>query len=118
MPDHNVKLNYVPTGKPAPNDFEFVPEKNPIKVKTGQTIAFTGPADGKIRLTFDDPHLFANGGKDFPGKGVFHDGDGVIEVVAVPQNKTSYLCELLDAQGNVKAKSHTTGGDIVPDKGN
>ena len=56
MPDHTVQLNYTPDG--------FTPTPNPIRVKTGHTIHFklgAGPANGTVRITFQDPQLFSAG---------------------------------------------------------
>jgi len=101
MADHTVQLNYTSDG--------FTPTPNPIKVTPGQTITFrlrTGPASGKIRITFLDPQFFS--------AAQFHDGDGDIHVIAKP-TPTTYHCELL-VDGQVVAQSSPhAGGDIVPD---
>ena len=113
MADHNVTLNYIATG----SGVQFVPDRNPITVRPGQTIGFQlgiGPADGKIRITFADPHFFSAANPHFQSTGRFNDGDGEVRVVAVP-NHTTYRCELL-INGVVRAQSaENAGGDIIPD---
>ena len=101
MADHTVQLNYTSDG--------FKPTPNPLKVKPGQTITFrlrTGPANGKILITFNDPQFFS--------AAQFHEGDGDIHVTANP-TPTTYECELL-VDGQVVAQSGWhAGGGIVPD---
>jgi hypothetical protein len=122
MADKEIKLNYTPTGNPAPNDMDFRPDVNPIHVRPGQTISFklgNGPANGKIRLTFVAPHFFRTGDPNFHQTGKFHDGDGDVHVTAAIPNgtKTTYHCELL-VDGVPLAQSHESpGGEIVPDTG-
>ncbi|HEY1338381.1 MAG TPA: hypothetical protein VGF59_12765 [Bryobacteraceae bacterium] len=121
MADHDVKLNYVPTGKPAPDDFEFKPDKNPIKVKAGQTIGFAlgnVPDKSSFRLTFPDRKLFRTTRQNFQTDGIFQAADGDVHVVTAPADKTTYHCELF-VDGVKKAESKENGGgDILPDKGN
>ncbi len=122
MADHNVKLNYAPTGHPPPNDVDFKPDVNPIRVRPGQTIAFSlgdGPTNGKIRLTFHNRHFFSTSNPKFAATGQFNDGDGDVHVTAplAPGTRTTYHCELL-VNGVVKAQSHeNAGGDVEPDEG-
>lgn len=117
MANHNVKLNYIAAANPqdAP---QFAPDQNPIRVHTGQTIAFhlgIGPANAKLRLTFADPALFSTRDPSFQKTGRFNDGDGDVTVLTAPANRTTYHCELL-VDGVVRAKSaENAGGEVVPD---
>jgi hypothetical protein len=117
MADHNVKLNYVATGNPPPNDANFIPDHNPILVRPGQTINFQlgiGPPNGKIRLTFAHPQCFSTTNAAFHSTGLFHDGDGDVRVTNLP-HPTTYHCELL-VDGVVQAQSaEKAGGDVLPD---
>lgn len=101
MPDHTVQLNYTPDG--------FTPTPNPIRVKTGHTIHFklgAGPANGTVRITFQDPQLFS--------AGHFRTGDQDVRVTGNP-HVTTYRCELL-VDGEVVAQNvENAGGDIVPE---
>jgi len=116
MADHNVILNYAASNTPQQPPL-FAPEPNPIRVRTGHTIAFrlgNGPPDAKIRLTFTEPALFATKDPKFHSTGQFNDGDGDVTVVTPPEFKTSYHCELL-VDGVVRATSKNAGGDVLPD---
>jgi len=111
MADHNVTLTYGPNG-------DFMADPQSIQVTTGQSIAFqlgAGSQDGKIRVTFHDKHFFSGMNQHFAQTGVFNDGDGVVTVAQKPPSRTTYHCELVDGQGNVKAHSHeNAGGEIMP----
>lgn len=118
MADHNVKLNYMATGNPPPNETQFMPDLNSILVHPGQTISFqlgSGPANGKIRITFADPHFFSTVDPAFHSTGRFNDGDGDVRVVTALPHRTAYHCELL-VDGLVQAESAVgAGGEILPD---
>jgi hypothetical protein len=112
MADHDVTLMYTPTG------FQATPQT--IHVRPGQTIAFAlapGSLTGTIRIRFADRRFFATPKDQFQQDGIFHGGDGNVRVTARPAGRTTYHCELLNAQGNVIAQSNEVqgGGEILPD---
>jgi len=121
MADHNVRLNYAPTGQPPPNDITFAPDaaNNPIRVRLGHTISFrlgVGPPNGKVRVTFAQPQFFSTAKPDFQQTGRVDDGDGDVRVIAAlpPGSRTTYHCELL-VNGVVTAQSQeNAGGEVVP----
>jgi hypothetical protein len=117
MAHHDVTLNYTASSNPQ-DGAEFAPDRNPIRVHAGETIAFRlgiGPPNAKLRLTFADPVLFSTADPTFHSTGRFNDGDGNVTVVAPPVSRTTYHCELL-VDGVVKAHSHeNAGGEVVPD---
>ena len=101
MSDHTVTLNY------ANNGFTASPSK--IAVKPGHTIHFklgTGPANGKVRVTFKDPQFFS--------AARFNSGDPDIRVTGNP-TPTTYHCELLVNGETVAQSSENAGGDVVPE---
>ena len=117
MANHNVTLNYAPAANPKDLP-RFAPDKNPIRVHAGQTIAFhlgIGPPNSKFRLTFADPALFSTSNPSFHTTGQVNDGDGDVTVVAAPVDRTTYQCELL-VDGLVAGKNaDSAGGDVIPD---
>jgi len=121
MANHNVKLNYTPTGQPPPNDITFAPDAahNPIRVRQGETINFqlgVGPPNGKVRVTFSQTQFFSTGKPNFPQTGRVDEGDGDVRVIAaLPKGShVKYHCELL-VDGVVKAQSQeNAGGEVVP----
>ena len=112
MADHNVSLMYTSTG------FQATPQT--IRVRQGQTIAFSlapGSLTGTIRIRFADQRFFATSKAHFQQDGIFHGGDGDVRITTRPAQRTTYHCELLDAQGNVIAHSNEVqgGGEVLPD---
>ena len=111
MAHQEITLNYIPGLKPT-DEGDVKPERNPIVAGKGDTIVFkkgTGPADGKVRVTFKEPSRFSTG--------TFNDGDQPVTV----QNMTSpttYHCELLVNGKPVASSKENAGGDIVPPTGN
>jgi hypothetical protein len=69
---------------------------------------------GSIRVTFRDRQFFDTQHAHFANDGIFRQGDGVVHVAHALSTPTTYHCELVDANGNVLAQSHETGGDIIP----
>ena len=118
MANHNVTLNYTPSGNPQ-DTARFAPDQNPIRVHAGQTIAFhigIGLPNAKLRLTFADPALFSTSNPSFHSTGQLNQGDGDVTVIAPPANRTTYHCELL-VDGVVKGRSsENAGGEVVPDE--
>ena len=103
MIGHKVTLNYTADG--------FIPDPATIRVRKGHTISFhlgTGPAKGKVRITFEDPQFFS--------KEQFHTGDREIHVTQDLAGPTSYRCELL-VNGVVQPNPSKAGGAIEPDTG-
>lgn len=89
-----------------------------IKVSPGQAIHFrrAGGLKGKMRLTFKDKDFFESSNPQFAATGAFHEGDGDVRVKALPGH-TTYLCELLDADGKRIAQSlKDAGGAVEPVK--
>jgi hypothetical protein len=82
------------------------------KLKLTGTIRFKrdGIMDGRLRLTFSDKTSFKTGNLDFAANGVVNEEDGDVTVIAVPSRRqTTYACDLIDAKGNVIAKSQAGG---------
>ena|SRR5882672_6067750 len=89
-----------------------------IKVSPGQAIHFrrAGQMAGKLRITFQDKDLFSSSNPQFAVTGAFNEGDGDVHVKSMPRH-TTYLCELLDANGNQIARSpYNAGGAVEPVK--
>jgi hypothetical protein len=112
MAQHNVKLNYTPTG--------FTPDPNPIKVRKDQTISFQlgqGPKNGKVRITFAQPQFFSTARPHFQQTGRVDDGDGDVRVVAdLPKgSRITYHCELLVDDVVLAQSQENAGGDVQPD---
>jgi hypothetical protein len=89
-----------------------------VKVAGGEAIRFRrlGNLEGKMRITFADRELFHCKGKDFAASGAFHEGDGDVQVKTKPRHgRTTFLCELLAANGDIVARSgEGAGGAIEP----
>ena len=70
---------------------------------------------GTMRITFPEKELFSTGNPKFSATGKFFKGDEALRVKSVPGladkdvKKTSFLCELLDAQGEVFFSSADPG---------
>ena len=115
MADHNVTLTYVANAGAT----AVVADPFTIVVRPGPTIGFTlgaGSLAGTIRVTFRDRRFFHGHQSHFRNDGVVHQGDGDITVAMPLTGPTTYHCELLDGQGNVRAQSNEpAGGEILPD---
>ncbi len=112
MADHNVQLMYTTDG------FQATPFT--IRVRPGQTIAFQlapGSLTGTIRIRFHDRRFFSTAKAHFAQDGIFHGGDGEVHIATIPAGRTTYHCELLNAQGQVISRSNEVegGGEILPD---
>ena len=85
-----------------------------VMVRPGQSIHFrrAGGLPGKMRLTFKDKDFFDSDNGQFASSGAFHEGDGDVRVKSLP-GRTTYLCELLDANGRTIAQSPKDGGGAV-----
>lgn len=84
------------------------------RVPLGGTIQFRRIGDmvGKMRLTFEAKQFFETGSLQFSG--VLHEDDADLrlrtDAVFV---RTTYVCELLDLNENVIARTKGTGGGAV-----
>jgi hypothetical protein len=89
-----------------------------VKVSPGQVIRFqrAGAMRGKMRVTFKDKDFFDSGNPEFWKSGAFHEGDGDLLVKSIPE-RTTFLCELLDQDGNRIAESREgAGGAVEPER--
>ena len=87
-------------------------------VRPGQMIRFvrTGPLHGTMRITFADRAFFDGGNPRFADTGAIHEGDADVHVKSIPR-RTTYVCELLDANGTLIARSpKDAGGAVEPEK--
>jgi hypothetical protein len=110
LPVVNVTLTW--NTKPGSSEPVVIVDPAVIQVSPGQSIHFirAGNAPGRMRVTFQD--------KDFVDcrDGIFQEGDGDVTVKDITR-RTTFLCELLDANGNPIARSPVNGGGTAdPEK--
>jgi hypothetical protein len=115
MPDKppvTVTLTYdkdPQTGQP-----KVTVDPDVIKVRPGQAIHFErlGGLTGEMHVTFEDKDFFEGGHPRFAATGAFHEGDGDVRVKTIPR-RTTYRCELFDANGKSIAQSKKDAGGAV-----
>jgi hypothetical protein len=85
-----------------------------VQVTPGQAIHFRrgGNMPGTLRLTFKDKAYFDSDAAHFASTGAILESDGGVRVKALP-GRTTYLCELVDANGRTIAQSPEDGGGAV-----
>ena len=108
-----ITVNYVvdPAGK---GKFDVQPQVTQAIPNDTLDFKQTGLA-GTIRITFPEKELFSTGNPKFSATGKFFKGDEALRVKSVPGladkdvKKTLFVCELLDAQGQVLFSSADPG---------
>jgi len=106
-----VTLSY---DRDSTNQIVVVVSPPVIQVSPGQVIRFTrsDSLPGTLRITFKDKDFFSCNNPHFHVDGAFHEGDGEVKVTSIPR-RTTYACDLLDADGNRIGGSREDGGGAV-----
>jgi len=115
MATHLITVKYVVDPVTNKGTVDVNPQLTQANATDTLDFKKTDSLAGTMRITFREKELFSTKNPKFSASGEFFNGDGPVTVNSVTglagneSRKTSFLCELLDAEGKVLMKSTDPG---------